>query len=259
MKFKSLLLVPLLALGLQGCAEVVDSGYTGVKRTFGEIQEQTYPAGVYFYNPFTSSMFEVDNRVQRLDGSTPTYTKDVQQADIKYVVNYNLEPSASARIMIDVGRDYEQKVVNQVLAGKLKDVIGQWNAIDLIANRGKAAIQIQESMSTELAKYGITIRNVELTDIGYQAQFEKAVEDKVTAVQRAEEAKNNTVRVQEEANQRIIAAEADAKAMQIKTAALKQSQSLVLYEAVQKWNGVLPRIVGGDGGTLLSIPADVLN
>lgn len=253
----SLLAVPILLVASCGI-EIVDAGHTGVEKKLGKISEETYDAGFYMVNPFTTSIIEMDNRIQRMESNTTTYTKDVQQATIGYVVNFNLEPSASAKILMEVGKDYDNKLIPQAVTGGMKNVIGQWNAIDLIANREKATQQIFEAISGELSKNGITVRNVELTDISYQDQFEKAVEDKVTAVQRAEESKNNTVRVQEEANQRIIAAKADAEAMQIKTQALKQSQSLVLYEAVQKWNGVLPVIMTGEGGTLLNVPSDVL-
>lgn len=260
MKKYLLILLCLPALALSACGvEVVDAGHTGVKKTLGKIDDETLlTAGMYFVNPFTTDIIKMDNRVQRADGETSTYTKDVQQANIAYVINYNLQPSQSAIILMEVGRDYEEKIIPQVVKGSMKNVVGQWNAIDLIANRQKASQQIMALIQEELKQSGIIVSNLELTDVSYQEQFEKAVEDKVTAVQRAEEAKNNTVRVQEEANQRIIAAKADAEAMTIKTEALKQSQSLVMYEAVQKWDGVLPRIVGGDGGTLLNIPADVL-
>jgi len=67
--------------------------------------------------------------------------------------------------------------------------------------------------------------------------------------------RNETVQIQEQAKQRVIAAQADAEAMKIKTDALEKSQSLVLCEAVQKWNGVLPTIVLAGRGQILNIPA----
>jgi hypothetical protein len=62
----------------------------------------------------------------------------------------------------------------------------------------------------------------------------------VLVIQRSSEAENKTRQVSEEAKQRLIAAEADAKAMTIKSEALQRSQSLVAYEAVLKWDGKLP-------------------
>lgn len=60
----------------------------------------------------------------------------------------------------------------------------------------------------------------------------------------AEKAKNDTIRIQEEANQKLIQAKAEAEAMGIKSEALSKNKSLVEYEAVQKWNGELPQYVG---------------
>jgi regulator of protease activity HflC (stomatin/prohibitin superfamily) len=81
---------------------------------------------------------------------------------------------------------------------------------------------------------------IEITNIDFDDAFEKAVEDKVVAVQRAIEAKNKTVQIQEEANQQIISAKAEAQSMSIRAQALSQNKSLVEWEAVQKWNGELP-------------------
>jgi len=246
---------------LGGCGvEIVDAGNTGVKKVLGELQEDVYAPGMYFVNPFTTTIISMDNKIQRFDGETMAYTKDVQQASIQYVVNFALEPKYSAVILNTVGYYYQDVVLPQAVKGSMKNVIGQWNAIDLVANRQKATDQIEISIANSLKQYGLTVHSIELVDLSYAKQFEDAVEAKVTAVQRAEEAKNNTVKVQEEANQRIIAAEADAEAMKIKTAALKESQSLVLYELSQRWDGHLPKImsVGDQGGNLLQVPAEVL-
>lgn len=253
-KFLTIAAIAGMSLMTSGCGVyVVDAGETGVVKTNGKISEEVLSSGMHFVTPFISEVISVDNKIKRYENTSPAYTKDVQQAEIDYVLNYNLQPSASAQILIDVGSDYESKLIPQVMNAQLKNVVGRWNAIDLIANREEATTQIATGVSRELEKYGLIVRNIELTDIAYQPQFEKAVEDKVTAVQRAEEAKNNTVRVQEEANQRIIAAEADAKAMRIKTEALKQSQSLVEYEAIMKWNGVLPQYMLGGATPFINL------
>jgi regulator of protease activity HflC (stomatin/prohibitin superfamily) len=157
---------------------------------------------------------------------------------------------------IEVGYTYADILIPQVVNGSIKNVIGKWNAIDLVGNRDKASSEIEKQIADILSTRGLVVQKVELTNIDYDQAFEAAVEAKVVAVQRAEEAKNTTVRVKEEAQQRIIAAEADAEAMKIKTTALKESQSLVLYEAVQKWNGVLPKILTGDTGSILNVPTD---
>lgn len=252
-----LLIIP--CLGLTACGiDIVDAGHTGIKKRFGAVEDKVYPPGLYFYNPLTTDMFDMDNRVQVTSDKSAVYTKDVQQAEISYTLNYALSASASAKIYSTVGWDWEQKLIPQVITGAMKNVMGKWEAIPLVANRDKATADITQSITDGLQAYGIIITKFEITNIDFRDEFETAVENKVVAIQNAEQAKNQTVQVQEQANQRIIAAKADAEAMEIKTAALAKSQSLIMYEAVQKWNGVLPKIVGGNGGNLLNIPPEVL-
>jgi regulator of protease activity HflC (stomatin/prohibitin superfamily) len=201
----------------------------------------------------------MDNRVQKMEDRTNVYSKDVQQADIIYTLNYSLDQAASVRMYTEVGGFWAEKLIPQAVLSSMKNVIGQWNALELVSNRMKASTDIESMIRATLKDRGISVSGFSLTNIDFQNEFEQAVEAKVVAVQKAEMAKNQTVQVQEQANQRVIAAEADAKAMMIKTDALTKNQSLILYEAVQKWDGQLPRIMsGGTGGNFLNIPEGVL-
>lgn len=258
-KIAVLALLLAVNLSLTACGvEIVDAGNTGVKKVLGKVDETPLPPGFYLINPFTSSITEMDNRVQRMEGATAVYTRDVQQANVQFVLNYSLDPKAAINIYQTVGRDYETKLIPQVVTGSMKNVIGKWNAIDLVANRDKATTEIEQMVAASLATDGIRVSRLELTNIAYQREFEQAVEAKVVAVQRAEEAKNQTVQFEEKAKQQVISAKAEAEAMQIKTEALSKSQSLVAYEAVQKWDGVLPKIVTSGGGSILNVQ-DILS
>lgn len=237
---------------------IVDAGHTGVKKTLGKVSEETNTAGLYIVFPLTTSMIQMDNRVQKMEDKTEVYSKDVQQASVTYTLNYALDPQSSVTIYTTVGIDWAIKLIPQVVTSSMKNVIGQWAALDLISNRNKAATDIEALISESLKPRGITVTGFALTNIDFQPQFEQAVEAKMVAVQNAEMAKNQTVQVEEQAKQRVIAAEADAKAMMIKTEALTKNQSLIMYEAVQKWNGELPKIVSGGGGNLLNIPESLV-
>jgi prohibitin 2 len=237
---------------------VVDAGHTGLKKTLGKVSEENYTAGVYIVFPLTTSIIQMDNRIQKIEDKTEVYSKDVQQASVSYALNYSLDPQSSVDIYTKVGIDWPFKLIPQVVTSSMKNVIGQWAALDLISNRNKAALDIEQLIAEQLKPRGISISGFALTNIDFQPQFEQAVEAKMVAVQNAEMAKNQTVQVEEQAKQRVIAAEADAKAMQIKTDALTKNQSLIMYEAVQKWNGELPKIMSGGGGTLLNIPEGMI-
>ena len=65
---------------------------------------ESLPEGLYFFNPFTSTIVEMDTRVQRVDAETDTYTRDVRQAGIKYTLNYRLQQNAAHLMYRDIGR-----------------------------------------------------------------------------------------------------------------------------------------------------------
>jgi regulator of protease activity HflC (stomatin/prohibitin superfamily) len=63
------------------------------------------------------------------------------------------------------------------------------------------------------------------------------------------------VQVEEEAKQKVIAAQAEAKSMAIRAQALSQNKSLVQYEAVQKWDGKMPQYMMGNTVPFINIGA----
>lgn len=59
--------------------------------------------------------------------------------------------------------------------------------------------------------------------------------------------------IHEEAKQKVIQAEAEAKAMAIKSEALSKNKALVEYEAVLKWNGELPQYMMGNSVPFINV------
>src|SRR5688572_3337618 len=231
-----------------GCGiAIVDTGQRGIKTRFGEVVSESLPEGLYFYNPLTSNIVEIDTRVQRFDGETDTYTRDVQQAGVKYTLNYRLQQNSAHLVYRDIGRDWENKLIPQVVLGTLKEVVGKWDAVDLISNRDKAATAAYDQIRANLAERFVEVSRFEITDIAYTNEFENSVEQKVIAQQRAIEEQNRTKQIEEQARQKVLSAEAEAKSMQIRAEALEQNAKLVEWEAVQKWNGVLPQYMLGGG------------
>jgi regulator of protease activity HflC (stomatin/prohibitin superfamily) len=242
--------VAIVVVSVAGCGiKVVDTGQRGIKTRFGEVVSESLPEGLYFFNPLTSAIVEMDTRVQRVDAETDTYTRDVQQAAIKYTLNYRLQQNAAHLMYRDIGRDWEQKLIPQVVLGTLKEVIGVWDAVDLISNRDKAANAAFDSIRSSLAERNVEVSRFEITDISYTREFENSVEQKVIAQQKAIEEQNRTKQIEEQARQKVLSAEAEAKSMQIRAEALEQNAKLVEWEAVQKWNGVLPQYMLGSGAT----------
>lgn len=245
----------LIALTLSGCGvHTVDTGHRGIKVRFGQVEGEALTEGLYFVDPFTTSIVEIDTRTQRWDDKTDAYTKDVQVSHIAFTLNYQLRPEAATTVYRTVGTDWANKLIGQVIYQDLKDVVAKWDAVDLIANRQKASDDAQVAIVRDLGQRNVLVSGFFLNDISFSDEFDKAVEAKVIAAQQALQAQNQTERIKQEAAQKVIQAQAEAQSMKIRADALAQNPKLVEWEAVQRWNGVLPQYTMGGAVPFIQMP-----
>lgn len=234
----------LIIIGLNSYT-IISTGHKGVVVLFGKVDEKNVLSeGLHIVNPLTN-IIEIDVRRQKESFKTQPYTKDVQTATIDVVFTYSLNPTGVASLYKNFGDNWKDKLINPVLQTSLKNVIGKWEASDLVENRSKAIEQINNSLKERLNGKYVLYDSFDLINIDYSDAFEKSIEEKQIATQDAIKEKNNTVKINEKAKQQVISAEAEAKAMRIKTKALSQNKALIDYEAVQKWDGHLPTTTGG--------------
>lgn len=238
---------------LTGCFQIIDTGFRGVKARYGEIQGEPLPEGLYFYNPLTSSIIELDVREQKFEETTECFTRDTQNVRITYAMTYYPDPIKIHQIYKQFGANWEGKIIIPATRGSIKDVVGKYIADDLVYKREEAKLASERELQENLGSRGVLVTRLDFTNLDFDDAYEQAVEAKVTAVQKAAEAKNKTVEVEEQARQQIIHAEAEAKSMRIRSEALSQNKSLVEYEAVQKWNGELPQYMMGSSVPFLNL------
>ena len=232
---------------LAGCGQV-DSGYTGLRLSWGKVVSEPLGPGLWFYNPVGGSLVTYDCREQRVDIKMSAYTKDVQSADFEIMVTFSLDQSQLVSLHNEIGPKYADKILMPAVVGVTKDVVGGWEADKLINGREQATREIYNQVREVLKGKPLRLSAVVLANIDYSDVFEKAIEDKQVAMQNAIRAKNKTQEIEEEARQKVIAAEAEAKSMQIRGDALKSNPGLISLEAIQKWDGKAPQtLVVGDG------------
>ena len=236
-----------------GCSQI-NPGEAGFETQFGKIESnEILKEGLHFYSIIGGDIVVYDCKNQNIRFKTEQYTKDIQQADTEISVTFILDPTKIIEIHKTTGYDYANKLIYPAVIGCAKDVFGKWNATDVIAKREEATDFIVKGLKDKLQPYGIHITLVELLDISFKAKFEDAVEAKQIAEQEASRAKNLTVKIKEEAEQKIIAAQAEAKAMEVRAKALEQNKSLVEYEAVMKWDGKLPQYMMGNSVPFINL------
>lgn len=252
---KNLIYIISPAIALAACSEV-PTGHRGVITNYGEIVS-IESEGLAWYNPITHDSEMIDVRQKKWASETEVYTKDVQQANVSFALTYQLDPKSVKKVFGDVGSNWSEILVPQVVEQSIKDVFGSSEAVkDAINNRPLVQAQILKKVRVGLRRRNVLVTGFEINDIAFSKAFDKANEAKQVAVENAKAEQNKTVAVQERANQRVIAAKADAEAMKIKTAALTGNAKLVEYEAVQKWNGRLPVYMMGNSTPFINMKAN---
>jgi regulator of protease activity HflC (stomatin/prohibitin superfamily) len=254
MKFK-FAVVALLVAALSGCGvHTVETGHRGVKVSFGQVEGEPLTEGLYFVDPFTTTIEQMDIRTLKWDGKEGTHTKDVQSATVSFSLNYALRPETVGITYKTVGEDWSTTLVSPVVLQDLKDEIAKWDAVDLVANRQTASDHIQAAVTTDLAKRGVNVSGFFLTDVIFSQGFEQSIERKVIAAQDALAAQNKTEQVKQEQAQELLRAQTAAQSMKIRADALQQNPKLVEWEWVQKWDGHLSTYSMGGGMPLIQMP-----
>lgn len=238
---------------------VVNEGFIGVKYQFGRIVGQNLSAGLNFHIPFIEEIEQVDTREQVYPVTTDAYTSDTQTVDtLMLKLNYCYDPSKLAEIIRTIGvTNVEAKLLVPNVAKISKDEIGKVKAEDLVQNRSSVQNAIYNSLKETLEPQGILVTAFAIENLSFDDAFEQSIQAKVIAAQDALKMQNKTAEKEEEAKQKVIAAQAEADSQKIKADAeayaieavqkqLTQSPNYIDYMKISSWNGVLPQVVGSD-------------
>lgn len=239
---KLMLIAAIAALG--ACTQV-DAGNAAVKTHYGVTEKESFGPGFYWYNPWATDIISMNTQQRKWGDTTETYTRDVQKADVNFVLNYHLRPDHAHIMYQRVGEEWADNILPQTTIETIKNELGRVDAVTLVATRGEVADRIYKALRAKLAAQDVVLDSFDLTDVKYTGAFEHAVEQKQVAIQTAIAEQNNTVKISEQAKQAVITAKGNAEALQVTSQALQSNPKLIEYEAIKKWDGVLPTTTGG--------------
>lgn len=236
-----ILIAIIASVMMVGCTQI-DEGSRGIYKKWGKVEGDILEPDLHWYNPWSADIIEVDVREHIWDGKTNCYTKDNQQVDLEYAITAYPDKSKIKDIYIQFGSNWEDKIIPpKVVEGIMKDAIGEANQEELVSKRESMHEKALAKLKKDLEPRGVIVTTLSFANLKFKHEFEQAAENKVIAFQKAEEAKNKTKEVEQQAIQITKLAQANADAMKIKSQALSQNQNLVAYELALKWDGKLPQ------------------
>lgn len=234
---------------------IVPTGHIGVVTLYSKVQDRYLDAGFHFIRPFVEDVHDVDIRTQKYQGTVEGSAKDLQIVNITMSINYQIRAEKASKLYAEVGANYNDVVLNPALQSSLKAAIAKFTAEEMITKRSEVANAITEELNTRLEEY-FMISAVNLENIGFTDEFNKAVEAKTTNQQKAEAEKAQLEIIKVQNEQKINTAEAEAKVRELQSQSvteksLEQLRLEIQREMIQKWNGSFPTTMLSEDPTML--------
>lgn len=267
------------------CFEIVPTGNTGIVTTFGKIENITLDAGVHFMSPW-KNVINMDNRTQKQSIEMACFSSDIQEVNVTYTVNYQINKANAQEIYRTIGTEYFDKIVRPKALEAVKSVFAKYTAEDLIASRSSLSKEIEALLVKTLEAQNIQITATSIENIDFTDAFTNAVEAKQVAEQnklkaKTEQdqqnieaeaaAKRQVIQAQADADTAKIAAQADAEVAKIaadsslyqgeKEATILQRvgeqlsnyPDLIRYKNIEKWDGKLPTTTLGNSDVIVDM------
>lgn len=226
----------LLLVGLMGalmCLERIPTGYVGVVYSMnGGIQDEVLTQGWHLVSPTKKvKEFTVGNEQLVLskdsrdgsegDDSFAVATADNANIDISFQMSYRYDQSRVVETYKNFkgmsGADIVNSRVRTVLKAKISEITTDRSMMDLYSgNRNAVNTALTEFLNSELhEQFGIEVIDASIIDVHPDEQLQKTIADRVTALQKKQqaEAEQETIKVQNET--KILQAQAEAEAKQI--------------------------------------------
>lgn len=227
----------------------VEAGHSGVVLTFGKVSESVLSEGLHVKIPFIQQIIQIDNRVLKAEVDCSSASKDLQTVSSTIALNYRVRNEASAKIYKEVGLSYENVIINPAIQECVKAVTAKYTAEQLITERQIISDQMKELLNEKISSYGLELEIFNIISFEFTAEYNAAIEAKQTAQQNALKAEQDLQRIKVEAEQTVAQAEAEAEAYRLKSEQI--TPQMIAMEYIDKWDGKLPAVAGGDSSSML--------
>jgi len=244
----------LLALALLSTfVVVVPVGERGVLLRFGAIQDTVLDEGVHLIVPAVQSVKSLSVRIQSHLQRSEAATRDLQDVKIDLAVRWHLPAERVQRVYQRLGES--EAIVTTVLEPAVEDglktVVASLTAEQLITERDTFRRNLEALLQQRLGAYDLALDDVDLVQLDFSSRFRAAVEAKQVAEQDARRAAFEALKAQRQAAARVYQAEGEARAQELLSPGL--SPELLQRQAIEKWNGHLPLVMGNDNLPLIDL------
>lgn len=214
--FSILLVVSIFSFS--GCAiQGVEDGETGVKATFGKIEDQPLNTGWHFFFPLVSwiEVWNVKTQELKETASVPSSEGLISTLDVSILFNVPKENAVHVRKTI--GRYYGSTVLEPYVREAIRNIVSGYAVKALYSDAGRKEMgqKILEFLRDKLTERGIVIQDVLLRDVRLPTVFSQSIELKLKTEQESLQKEFELVKAKKDAEIEVARAEGVAKSNQI--------------------------------------------
>lgn len=249
---------------------IIPTGYTGVRITFGQIDNRTVQNGFNWKIPFVQSINQVNNKQQDISYTGQVWSETAERTVLYYegiTVTYTINPEKSAWIYANVSDYKKNLILDNLVASAIKSSSKELNSTDA-TNRGIiepiAQEKIQEALDQKYGSDVVFINKVVIANTDFEESYNQAIADKQTAqlayekqqienkrqIEAAEaDAQVKTTQAKAEADAAVIKAQGEADANKLLNDSI--TDKILRQQYYEKWNGQLPNVITGDSSDII--------
>ena len=237
--------------------ERIDAGYEGIKvNLYGNdkgVDDITLVTGAVWYNSITTAVYEYPTFVQTVDYAPFSINaKDGSSFTVDPTISLKIVDGKSAEVFKKYRKEDITEVINTTLYNYVRNAfriqLNNYTTDELVSKREEFEKAIEERLSTELLAENFKLEQM-TSGLQYPQTLVNAIDAKNAAVQEAQKAQNEVLKIKAEAEKKIAAANGEAQALKIKgdaeaeynrKIAASLSPLIVQQMMLDKWDGKLP-------------------
>lgn len=246
---------------------VVDPGTRAIVVTMGSASRHPVGEGLHVKLSFFAKPILVPIKQTPADmEGVECFSSDLQLIRAHLVVLYHIPEESVYKVAVQYGGDVATSFVAPRVGEALKETTALLTAEEIVKGREQVK---HKALAAARAKLGdfIVLDDLVIKEVNLSDELEHAIEQKMVQEQEAQkqvfiqqktkvEAETAAIRAEGAAKARLIAAEADAKLIDMRGAALRRNPGTIDLMTVEKWNGVTPLVIGKDASPLLTLPGN---
>lgn len=221
---------------------IIPSGYVGVKKTFGKIDDDELKEGLNLIIPLVQHVDRVEVRTRVLEfvsgkgNQINALSKDGLPIVIDIAILYRVKPEKAAELVKQYGYDFDERVIKQIIRTSVRDSIATMDSATVYQERQKLQDSIVADVRRQLEQRFILLEDILIRDIRLPQSVVEAIEQKRRAYEEAQKMQFLLEREKLEAERKKVEAEGIAKANQIIANSLtKEYLSWKFIENIQEY------------------------